>query len=57
MCLVTQPIQMRFNEIMAGARADLVCKVFGDSYDEMERLAGEVRTRAGKHSRRQRNGI
>ena len=41
--LVTQPIQMRFNEIMAGARADLVCKVFGDSYDEMERLAGEVR--------------
>lgn len=41
--LVTQPIQMRFNEIMAGARADLVCKVFGDEYDEMERLAGEVR--------------
>ena len=45
--LVTQPIQMRFNEIMAGARADLVCKVFGDSYDEMERLAGEVRTVLG----------
>ncbi len=42
--LVTQPIQMRFNEIMAGARADLVCKIFGDSYDEMERLAREVRT-------------
>jgi len=45
--LVTQPIQMRFNEIMAGARADLVCKVFGESYDEMERLAGEVRTVLG----------
>ncbi|PTX91905.1 CusA/CzcA family heavy metal efflux RND transporter [Verrucomicrobia bacterium LW23] len=42
--LVTQPIQMRFNEIMAGARADLVCKIFGDNYDELERLAGEVRT-------------
>ncbi len=42
--LVTQPIQMRFNEIMAGARADLVCKIFGDSYDELERLAGEART-------------
>jgi cobalt-zinc-cadmium resistance protein CzcA len=41
--LVTQPIQMRFNEIMAGARADLVCKIFGDSYDELERLAGEAR--------------
>ena len=41
--LVTQPIQLRFNEIMAGAKADLVCKIFGDTYDEMERLAGEVR--------------
>ncbi len=45
--LVTQPIQMRFNEIMAGARADLVCKIFGETYDEMERLAGEVRTVLG----------
>jgi cobalt-zinc-cadmium resistance protein CzcA len=41
--LVTQPIQLRFNEIMAGAKADLVCKIFGDTYEEMERLAGEVR--------------
>lgn len=41
--LVSQPIQMRFNEIMAGSRADLMCKIYGDSYDELERLAGEVR--------------
>jgi cobalt-zinc-cadmium resistance protein CzcA len=41
--LVSQPIQMRFNEIMAGARADLVCKIFGENYDELERVAGEVR--------------
>lgn len=41
--LVSQPIQMRFNEIMAGARADLVCKIFGEDYAELERLAGEVR--------------
>ncbi len=41
--LVSQPIQMRFNEIMAGARADLICKIFGDSFDELERLAGVVR--------------
>lgn len=41
--LLSQPIQMRFNEIMAGARADLVCKIFGDDYAELERLAGEVR--------------
>lgn len=42
--LLSQPIQMRFNEIMAGARADLMCKVYGENYDELERLAGEVRT-------------
>ena len=41
--LISQPIQMRFNEIMAGARADLVCKIFGDDYEELERLSGEVR--------------
>jgi len=41
--LITQPIQMRFNEIMAGARADLVCKIYGDRFEELERLAGEVR--------------
>jgi cobalt-zinc-cadmium resistance protein CzcA len=42
--LISQPIQMRFNEIMAGARADLVCKIYGDNFEELERLAGEVRT-------------
>jgi len=41
--LVSQPIQMRFNEIMAGARSDLVCKIYGDEYEELERIAGEVR--------------
>jgi cobalt-zinc-cadmium resistance protein CzcA len=41
--LVSQPIQMRFNEIMAGARADLICKIFGESFEELERLAGAVR--------------
>lgn len=42
--LVTQPIQMRFNEIMAGARANLLCKIYGEDFDELERLAGEART-------------
>lgn len=41
--LVTQPIQMRFNEIMAGARADLSLKIYGDDYAELERLAGVAR--------------
>ncbi len=41
--LFTQPIQMRFNEIMAGARADLSLKLYGDDYAELERLAAEAR--------------
>lgn len=41
--LFTQPIQMRFNEIMAGARADLSLKIYGDDYTELERLATAAR--------------
>jgi cobalt-zinc-cadmium resistance protein CzcA len=41
--LFTQPVQLRFNEIMAGARADLSLKIYGDSYDELERLAAQAR--------------
>jgi cobalt-zinc-cadmium resistance protein CzcA len=40
--LFTQPLQLRFNEIMAGARADLSLKIHGESFDEMERLALEA---------------
>ena len=53
--LVSQPIQMRFNEIMAGARADLLCKIYGDTFEQLELLAGQVRdilrnTPGGKES-------
>lgn len=41
--LFTQPVQLRFNEIMAGARADLSLKIYGDNYEELERLATEAR--------------
>ena len=37
--LFSQPIQLRFNEIMAGARADLSLKIYGDDFAELERLA------------------
>ena len=39
--LFTQPIEMRFNEIMEGFRADIAIKVFGDDYAELERIAKE----------------
>ncbi len=41
--LFTQPIQLRFNEIMAGARADLSLKIYGDDFAELERLATSAR--------------
>ena len=41
--LINQPIAMRFDEIMAGARAELSLKIFGDDYDTLERLANEAR--------------
>jgi len=30
-----QPIQMRFNELLAGVRAELAIKVFGDDFDQL----------------------
>ena len=41
--LFTQPIQMRFNEMMAGVRADIAVKIYGDDFKELERVATEVR--------------
>lgn len=38
----TQPIQMRFNELISGVRADLGVKVFGDDLDQLVRTANEV---------------
>lgn len=41
--LFTQPIQMRFNEMMAGVRADIAIKVHGDDFATLEQLATEIR--------------
>jgi cobalt-zinc-cadmium resistance protein CzcA len=41
--LFSQPIEMRFNEILEGTRADIAVKVFGEDYPTIERIAGEVR--------------
>jgi cobalt-zinc-cadmium resistance protein CzcA len=38
----TQPIQMRFNELISGVRADLAIKVFGDDLGTLERIARNI---------------
>ena len=39
---VSQPIEMRFNELIAGVRGDVAIKVFGDDLDQLERVAGQI---------------
>jgi len=36
--LISQPIEMRFNELMEGVRADIAVKIFGNDYDTLEKL-------------------
>ena len=37
-----QPIQMRFNELMTGARQDVVIKVYGENLDLLAAYAGQI---------------
>jgi cobalt-zinc-cadmium resistance protein CzcA len=36
------PVQMRFNELMTGARQDVVCKIFGEDLDTLARYAARL---------------
>ena len=38
----TQPIQMRFNELLSGVRADVAVKVFGDNLDTLLSLGNKI---------------
>ncbi|MEZ0487584.1 CusA/CzcA family heavy metal efflux RND transporter [Fibrella aquatica] len=38
-----QPIQMRFNELISGAKQDVAVKIFGEDLAELTRLAGQVK--------------
>jgi cobalt-zinc-cadmium resistance protein CzcA len=36
------PVQMRFNELISGARQDVVCKIFGDDLDSLALYANRI---------------
>ena len=36
------PVQMRFNELMTGARQDVVCKIFGENLDSLSAYAKKM---------------
>jgi heavy metal efflux system protein len=40
--LMTQPIEMRVNEMIAGVRSDLGVKLFGDDFDVLRTKAAEI---------------
>ncbi len=43
----TQPIQMRFNELLSGVRADVAIKVFGDDLDALLEVGNAVESVVG----------
>jgi heavy metal efflux system protein len=38
----TQPIQLRFNELVSGVRGDVAVKIFGDNYDDLIPTANAI---------------
>ncbi len=44
----SQPIQLRFNELISGVRSDVAVKIFGDDNEVLNRTAAEVAEALGK---------
>ncbi len=38
----TQPIEMRFNELISGVRSDVAVKIYGDDFKVMQKTADEI---------------
>ncbi|HAK80734.1 MAG TPA: CusA/CzcA family heavy metal efflux RND transporter [Runella sp.] len=42
------PVAMRFNELMTGAKQDVVCKIFGENLDTLAKYAARLGSISGK---------
>ncbi|MFT5425010.1 MAG: cobalt-zinc-cadmium resistance protein CzcA [Phycisphaerales bacterium] len=42
--IFTQPIEMRMNEMVAGVRADLGVKIYGDDLDQLRAVASQIQS-------------
>ncbi|MCI0747673.1 MAG: CusA/CzcA family heavy metal efflux RND transporter [Verrucomicrobia subdivision 3 bacterium] len=40
--LFTQPIEMRFNEMLEGARSDIAVKIYGEDFPTLQKLTGQA---------------
>ncbi|GGA73022.1 acriflavine resistance protein B [Flavobacterium palustre] len=45
---ISQPIQMRFNELMTGSRSDIAIKIFGDDLEILDAKAKELISKVNK---------
>jgi heavy metal efflux system protein len=45
---ISQPIQMRFNELMTGSRSDIAIKIFGDDLETLDNKAKELISKVNK---------
>jgi len=44
----TQPIQMRFNELISGVRSDVAVKIYGDDLEQLAELGEQVESVVGR---------
>ena len=38
----SQPIEMRFNELLTGIKSDLAIKIFGDDLDSLQNFGNQI---------------